>query len=520
MAAAGPTLSVVVPPVGPKSITGSVAPQGFLSARQTDLAMQLNEFGEPVNGGIYISSVTGSDSYSGNDWDTAKGTFVAAAAAVVGGPAYSYTLRPGWNFYIDSAHFEWPYVNNNYVVGIPGTRVLPSHVYSVTRDANLPPITRTSGAEVSFNTNGSSYGVVYEGNVNVYGVTFSNSPNQNGSCYIQLGSNGVGNAVQRYTDCHFEMQQNGASADIKIGGASSNSNAYEIYWDNCTIAWSSAATTNGIQVDQAKFVWHGGGILPATNANLTLFLTSNNARYQNIEVSGVDFSEMSSTFDLTADATTSPGKLVFRDIKLPSAWSGEPVAITGAGSPDHEVWMDNWSSDTSNWRTWRDNSICGTIRTHTFNYRVGGSSDGVTPISWAIFNRSTTGNDPMYTPERAQWNELVGSAKTVTVEIMHDSQGSGTGGRFTTDEVWLEVLSLDDTTAPLGSWVTNRHTNPLVPAGDQPDSTATWVDIVVTPIMQKLSVSITPQLKGHIIYRVGLNAPGKTCYVDPLATVT
>jgi hypothetical protein len=124
-------------------------------------------------------------------------------------------------------------------------------------------------------------------------------------------------------------------------------------------------------------------------------------------------------------------------------------------------------------------------------------------------------------PEIVRWNETTGSSITVTVEIVHDSQGSGTSSAFTDKEIWLEVQYLGTSGYPLGTFVDDAASDILGSAADQTSSSATWTTTgLTTPVKQKLSVSFTPQEKGYIHAVVCMAGASDTCYVDPLLTVS
>ena len=184
--------------------------------------------------------------------------------------------------------------------------------------------------------------------------------------------------------------------------------------------------------------------------------------------------------------------------------------------------MHNCDSGDTNYRLWAEN-YKGSIKSETTIVRTSGSSDGTTSLAWKM---STSANAEyptivLYSPERAIWNETTGSAKTLTVEIVHDSQGAGSGSKFQDDEIWLEVMYLGTSGFPLGTWITDAKADVLATAANQADSSVTWTTTgLATPVKQALSVTFTPQEKGHFIYRIAMAKASKTCYVDPMATVT
>ena len=123
---------------------------------------------------------------------------------------------------------------------------------------------------------------------------------------------------------------------------------------------------------------------------------------------------------------------------------------------------------------------------------------------------------PLVTPEIIIWNVDVGSSKTVTVEILHDSATNLTDG-----EIWLEVQHLGTSGFPLSSFVSDAKSDVLATSADQATSSETWTTTGMTnPNTQKLSVTFTPQEKGYFQAKVYLAKASTTVYIDPKLVVT
>ena len=160
----------------------------------------------------------------------------------------------------------------------------------------------------------------------------------------------------------------------------------------------------------------------------------------------------------------------------------------------------------------------GSIKSETTIVKTSGASDGVTPLAWKMV---TTANAeypllPLESGETTFWNDTTGVAKTLTVDIIHDSLTA-----LKDDEVWLEVQYLGTTGFPLGSFINDCKAGALTTAAAQTASTATWTTTGLTnPNKQKLEVTLTPQEKGYYIARVNLAKQSYTIYTDPLIVVT
>jgi hypothetical protein len=179
--------------------------------------------------------------------------------------------------------------------------------------------------------------------------------------------------------------------------------------------------------------------------------------------------------------------------------------------------MYNCDSGTTNYRMWVKDYY-GDIVSETTLIRTGGASDGTTGLSWKM-TTTADGEFPglvLRSPEIVQWNDTVGSSKTVTVEILHDSVTN-----LKDDEIWLEIEYLGSSSAPLGSNANDRKTNLLATGSDQTTSSAAWTTTGLTnPNKQKLQVTFTPQTKGYVHARVVSAKASYTLYVDPLLVIS
>jgi hypothetical protein len=158
----------------------------------------------------------------------------------------------------------------------------------------------------------------------------------------------------------------------------------------------------------------------------------------------------------------------------------------------------------------------GDVYSETTIVRTGGASNGTTPLSHKLVSSAARKfTAPLYGPDLVIWNAAVGSAKTATVEIVHDSVTN-----LTDAEVWLEVEYLGTSGFPMSLFASDRKADILATAADQTDSSEAWTTTGLTnPNTQKLSVTFTPQEIGVVRARVVLAKASATVYVDPLITV-
>ena len=180
--------------------------------------------------------------------------------------------------------------------------------------------------------------------------------------------------------------------------------------------------------------------------------------------------------------------------------------------------MWNCDSGDTNYRLWIED-YAGSIKSETTLVKTGGASDGDTPLSWKM---ATTANaeyplvllrSPEIFSERIT---STGSAKTITVDILHDSATA-----LKDDEIWLEVQYLGTSGFPLGSFANDSKADVLAAGANQASSSATWTTTGMgNPNKQKLEVTFTPQEKGVAIVTVCMAKASYTVYVDPLAVVS
>lgn len=488
-------------PVGPVSITGSIAPQGFVRTDADSTAVRTNAFGY---GDIYVSSVVGYNGNSGGSWRTAKATASGADAVD----------WPGCKVYFDSAHSETSAVGTQLMWNTSVN--IPTQLLSVVRSAVEPPDTLAAGALIGVS---GSNNLEVNGTLYAYGMTFK-AGTAGGTASIKMQSQGSA-AMQWYESCFFDLS--GANANSLIQPNDNSAGGFYTL-KNCTFKFGADGQRISNKNSRLNIV--GGSIVSGSTAQASqgfIDCAADPARLGIVSVAGFDFSNLGSGGFLTNGfSITSPAEVIFADCKLPSGWTGTLLSGSGLGYPGFRARMENCDSTDTNYRLWWE-GFFGSTKSETTIVRTGGATDGTTPLSWKMATSSYPSFPALtlVSPERAQWNELIGSAKTLTVEVVHDSRGSGTAGRLTDADAWLEVMYLGTSGFPLGSWISDAKANVFAAAADQTDSGTTWTTTgLSTPLKQSLSVTVTPQEKGHFIYRVVVAKPSITIYVDPLLTVT
>jgi hypothetical protein len=180
--------------------------------------------------------------------------------------------------------------------------------------------------------------------------------------------------------------------------------------------------------------------------------------------------------------------------------------------------MYNCDNAATNYRMWVED-YAGSIKSETTIVRADGATDGTQPFSWKMTSSANCNAalSQLETDELPpKWNEVVGSAITVQVEIAHDSVTNLTDG-----EVALEVQYLGTSGVPLSLFISDSKSSFLATAADQTTSSATWTTTGMTnPNKQVLSVTFTPQEVGFILPKVILGKASKTIYVCPKVQVS
>lgn len=441
----------------------------------------------------YVRSTDGNNADSGATWALAKADL------------HTPTWALGDVIYVSQAHAQS--TGSGITIASNGTPASPTLIIGG-NDAAEPPTALSSAPTV---TTTSNFAITITGSVYCYGLNFFSGSGASSGANLTMNGSG---SVAVFEQCSFQAVSTNGSNDIVIGSPAS-STYYKCTWSNCDVKFAAAAQT--VSVTQSDFQWNGGSALSGGTTPTALFALGTTGDGASAVISGVDFSNLGTGFNLF-EAGPDQALGIIRNCKFPASWSGSIGVPTG---PAQRYEMYNCDSGDTNYRLWISD-YSGTVREEPTVVRTGGASDGTTPLAWKIV---TTANAKypstlMRSGEIVQWNDTTGSSVTATVEIVHDSQGAGSGSKFQDDEIWLEVMYLGTSGYPLGSWIRDCKADVLAAAANQTDSTETWTTTGLTsPVKQKLSVTFTPQEKGFIHARVVMAKASKTCYVCPKMTV-
>ena len=399
----------------------------------------------------------------------------------------------------------------------PGLRILAANTH-----ATEPP-TGLSSSSATITTTTNAADLIINGFAYFYGLEF-NYGDSTDQCLLQIASsNGLNHGIVM-EDCEFNnLPTSGTSDGLRLGAAGTNTaQRCHVKIKNALITHkSTGVSATGIGLGNGQIHIDGLTLAASSNGPTTGFIAIGNGGgcNGNYLIENFDFSNLNTSCPIVNVAGVTSGILTLRNGKLASGATLTNGTNLVSGPT---VIFNNVDGADTNYRLSRYTPQ-GSIVSETTIVRSGGASDGTTPLSWKMVSNANAVFPINYleSGEIALWNEDTGSGKTVTVEIVHDSQGAGSGSAFQDDEIWLEVSYLGTSGYPLGTRITDRKSTVLSTATDQTSSSESWTTTgLTTPVKQKLSVTFTPQEKGFILAKVVLAKASKTVYVDPKLTIS
>jgi hypothetical protein len=227
-------------------------------------------------------------------------------------------------------------------------------------------------------------------------------------------------------------------------------------------------------------------------------------------IEGCDFSALTGTKVLFGHSG-SQGIAVFKNCRLGTG----PIISTGAlasASVGSEVILMDCDAGDNHYRNERYNFM-GTQTVETTIIRVGGATDGTTPISWKIVTTADSETEvPFESLPIYVWNDTVGTAKTVTIEGIW-----GGGAVPLNTDIWLEAYAKTVSGFPTAAKVTNGRATPLDAGTNLPAGSGAWGG---STTKFSMAVTFTPAERGLITLYVKTGRPNSTFYIDPRPVVT
>jgi hypothetical protein len=393
-------------------------------------------------------------------------------------------------------------------IALAGTAAAPTWLVSVD-DAAEPPTTVEAGATVATTLGGD---ITISGFAYIEGIVFNaGSSSSAAPFYLAAGT------AQVFKNCELNQGGTSASGGIFVGSTSTNTSQLTLIDTKVKLA----AAAGNIKLQGCLFEWYGGSVASGSVAATSGLINARETDHCIAYVSGVDLTEVGVTGFLVGKVASCSVNATFVNCKVP-AWTTGGLE-TGAFQPGDRASMYNCDSSDTNYRLWIVDYF-GEITSDTSVYNDAGADDGSAQgFSWKMVSSADAEfpHQTLVSDEIVKWNETTTGTLTATVEIVHNSQGSGTNGALRDDEIWLEVMCMDPGGTPIGKWQSDMCANLNLNsnAADQTSSSATWTGDSSGWDTQKLSVSFTPKEKGYVHARIRLAKASATVYVDPLLTI-
>lgn len=456
---------------------------------------------------LYLRSTDGNNTDNGSTWALAKATLAGAATTEVAGD----------KIWVSKSHSETIGAD----IAFDGSGVSPTWVCGVDDTGSpQPPTTIQTGASLNLGAHWSLGGSVYWDS-----LTFTTTTGTSQWGVINNFDPGYTGGYMEFRNCLFDNQGGGTGSKWYIGSAGGSGPTTHIgrtVFKDCQFKAQSGNAAEMLTV-AGRVHFQNCSIASGHNVDSTSAFISAYNYGVDILVDGFDFTNWSTAANLVR-SPGGTGRVVFNNCKMPSTWSGQVWANSEKVGYDTTVECYNLDTGATNYKIWIE-APNGTIKSQTSVYNDAGASDGTTRIAWQMVtnNNSYKAIFPMLvlqSPPILVWNETTGSAKTLTVEIVHNSQGSGTNGALKDDEIWIEAQYLGTSGGPAGNWAYDSKATVISTAADQASSSASWTGDSAGWDTQKLNVTVTPQLKGWFSVVVKIAKPNITVYVDPMITVT
>jgi len=444
---------------------------------------------------IYLRSTDGNDADNGSTWALAKATLAGAFAVAAAGDT----------IYVSQNHAESQ--ASAMTLTSPGTVTSPCKVLCV-NDGVEPPTTLETTAVVE---NTGSNNMTFAGCAYVYGIIFKCATGATSSVSLLFFSD---------NKLYWQLEKcvlwyAGVSGSnpriIFIYGSTTDSGLVHLKDTDIKMSVNTCAIVGAFPV-----IWQGGKLDGTVLAPTNLFIIGN-SQVSPVLIDGVDLSAMGSDKNLILeDSIGSSAKYYLKNCKLASGITilNASQAIKGQGGS--EIYLDNCDFGDTNYKIYHL-KYQGSIVTETTIKRTGGANDGETGFCWKMISLATPQfYAPLSSPPIVIWNEMTGSVKTLTVEIIHDSVTA-----LKDDEVWVEVEYLGTSGYPLSLFASDRKTDIMAEAANQETSLEIWVTTGLTnPNKQKLSVAFTPQGKGPVIAKIMFTKNNYTVYICPKVAIT
>lgn len=444
---------------------------------------------------IYLRSTDGNDADDGSTWALAKATMAAAVTAA----------GAGGIVYVSQVHAETQ--ASAMTITPPGTAASPMQILCV-QDSAEPPTTLATTATVT--TTGNNAMTLSTGHAYFYGITFSGGTGAN-NLNLNVAAAAASNSASYIMEsCVLKNATSGSTSAIILGTNNNGRGGVALELISCTLQFGAAGQQ---AICEGNVIIKGGTTAGTVPTSLFRLGVTNNNNQGELMVIGMDLSSMSGI--LVSVAQSACYKATFADCKLHASTTMSTGSM--ASRKSLELTVVNCDSGDTNYK-YSHQVYEGTETQETVIVRSGGASDGTTAFSRKVVS---TANSSLLRPYESLpmvvWNTATGSAVTLSVPVITD------GVTLTDAEAWLEVEYLGTSGYPLGSYASDRVSNPIfgTPANQATDGVSSWTTTgLSSPVQQLLSVAVTPQEAGFYRVRVMVAKASTTVYYDPYVQVS
>lgn len=439
-----------------------------------------------------LRSTDGNDADDGSTWALANATMDGLIA----------DMAAGDDGFVSQSHAESDAGTTAMSLTFPGTIASPNRVIFCNDSADPPTSLASTGSLTRTGTSISAT-LIFAGCFTMIGGTYSVSTSS--ASAFKFGNTDTD--VQIYDSATFIVTNANAAVRMQIGAAVSTARN-SVTFDACTFKFANAA--QGFSIQRGTFEFNGGGLDAAGSAITSLFPTALASGATDVKIKNFDVSYADSSFNILGAAFGCSGNIVLDRCKLPTSWTGGLFSSDPTVS-NLRISMYNCDSADTNYKILVGDRQ-GTLRDETTLVITGGASETWKVTTSANANEALT---PFYSDFMLQRITSVGTAKTLTFEILHDSLTD-----LTDADVYPEVEFLGTNGTPLGVKVSGKR--PVL-SGSTPlaASTAAWTTTGLTnPRKQKVTIEITPQEIGNVLARLVFGKPSYTAWMNPEFSIT
>lgn len=330
--------------------------------------------------------------------------------------------------------------------------------------------------------------------------------------HLHIGGASTAPSRQIFENCSFSMNSAATGVRIYLG----NGNNYsDVVIRKSLFRFGSASQSfrvehGPINIEDCTFT----GTCPDT------LFSPTSVRPGPLKLSGCDLSAFPTSFTIVeAAAPSSKGTISLVNCRMPSGWSATIFSESPLNCPEAVV-LENCGDDAGTWRACMENT-CGKASRINDTYRSGGAAQDGTPFSWNVETSAYCSDFAPFQLPLAAWNDTTGSSRTLSVEVAIDRSSALTEG-----EADLVVEYLGSADDPRSTYLADGPgADPTFPWGTpgasgrttQSASSAAWTrgSAATNEHKQKLSVNITPNMKGWLRAWVRLKAANMTLNVCP-----